>query len=135
MAQKIAAYVDDAGTKYGYSIEESLIDLWVDFAAAAGLTLAAPFNTTYADLAALQAVGGWSGAIAAPAGLSFRKQTLGLSESTGQQIASVQVPVGDVTHYDALEPTGATPFPTTAYTLTALQASIVGVSGEQRSGN
>ena len=135
MAQKIAAYIDDAGTKYGISIEESNIALWNDFATAAGRTIAAPFNTTYATLAALQAVAGWSGAVMLPTGYTTRKQTLGISDGAGLQIASIQVPVGNPVDYDALEPTGATPFPTTSYVLTGAQASIVGVSGEQRSSN
>jgi hypothetical protein len=135
MAQKIIAYADDSGTLYGLSVEESLFGAWLDFAEAAGQTLAAPYNTTYATLAALQAISGWSGAIAFPAGLSPRVQSIGLAEASGNQIATVQAPVGNKTVYAALEPTGAAPYPTTAYTLTGMKASIVGVAGEQRSGN
>ena len=136
MANKVIAYTDGAGTKYGVTEEESLQDLWIDFAAAAGDTLAAPYNTSYADLAALQAYSGWSGAIAAPNGLQTRKANIQINEASGgNPLTTVQVVVGSAANFATVEPTGATPFPTTSYVLTGTKGSIAGVTGEQRSGN
>lgn len=135
MAQVIVAYQDDNNNQYGLSEEESLQHLFVDYATAAGHTPAAPFNATYANLAALQAVSGWSGATAAPAGLNPRKLTLGVQDGTGNALATAQVAVGTEAMFAALIPTGATPFPTTNQTLTGATSNILGYVGESRSSN
>lgn len=135
MAQMIIAYEDDAGTKMGVSEEESLQNLWIDYAAAASISLTSPFNTTYTNLAALQAVSGWGSAIAAPSGLTPRKITLGVADGGGNAIATAQCVVGLPANYDAAVPTGATPYPTSPSTLTTASASVLGNAGEQRSSN
>jgi len=135
MAQVIIAYLDDAGTNYGASQEQSTQELLQDYATAAGVTPISPYNTTYASLAALQAVSGWSGAIALPSGYTPRRLTLFLGEAGGASLASVNAIVGNPAAYDAMEPTGATPYPTSAFTLTGMQASIGGSAGEARSSN
>jgi hypothetical protein len=135
MANKIIAYQDDHGTKYGATEEESLQALFADYCAVVEQTLTAPFDTTFADLTALQAVNGWSGAIAMPAGLTPRKVSLGLAEASGNGIATVAAICGSETVFAALEPSGATPFPTDAETLTGMTAAIVGTAGEARASN
>jgi hypothetical protein len=135
MAQVIIAYQDDAGTMYGASVEQSSQELFQDFATAAGQAPVAPFNQTFASLAALQAVAGWSGAIALPAGYQPRKLTLFIGEAGGANLASLPVVVGSPAAYDALEPTGATPYPTAGFALTTMLGSIGGTAGESRSSN
>ena len=133
-------YTDNAGTKYGVQVELSQESLLNDHCAAASITRTAPYGNAYATLAALQAVSGWSTAIAQPSGLNTRKLQLNLlddkttapSGATYSGLATIPVTVGDVATYDALYPTGSTPFPTTPVTLTAAQSQIAAAQGETR---
>ncbi len=143
MSQVIIPYTDDGGTKYGVSVELSQESLLNDYCAAKSVSRTAPYGVAYATLAALQAVSGWSSAIAQPAGLSTRKLTFNLlddktSAPTGASfgaLGNTAVTVGDTATFNAIYPTGATPYPETPATLTAAQAQVASAQGEQRLSN
>jgi hypothetical protein len=146
MAQGIIPYVDGYGTKYGVAQEIALNGVLYDLAKAAPGYSAptAPFGSTYGTLAELQAVSGWSGAIALPGGLTPRKLQVAVGDigdgnpqglSVGTVTGTTSVIVGDPALAAILEPTGATPFPEAALALTTAKAQIVGLTGESRSSN
>jgi len=130
------AYMDDAGTKYGASQEQSTQELLQDYATAAGVTPISPYDTTYASLAALQAVSGWSGAIALPTGYQARKLVFEITEADGLAFSRVSAPVGYFPDYAALLPAASGgAYSQNTVGLDWLSVAIVQMYSEIRSSN
>lgn len=146
------AYADDAGTKYGVQVEDQGNNMLNDLCASSSpaIVRVAPFGITYLTLPELLEQAGWSGAVAGGPGLITRKLALTVSDGYVSPLPStalppvpsfvpigmLQVPVGDVAVFDALEPTGAAPF-TNLMGIQLKQAGIfiTGSSGESRNSN
>jgi hypothetical protein len=144
MSQIFVPYKDGAGTMYGVQQEATIENILNDMAAHIAVTpRIAPFGLMFATLADLQAVTGWSGAIAAPAGLVTRKIAVAISDNNATppspavagNIGSFNAVVGDEVTFNALEPTGVAPFPEATSALSSVQAVIVGATGESRNSN
>jgi hypothetical protein len=140
MGQIIIPYEDAAGTKYGYSADADQQSVLDDYCAQAGISRTAPYGNQYASMAALNAVSGWSGAIAPPSGLQERNVRLGFGDNfdgntAGNQLANVAIVVGDIATFASLYPTGATPLPETARAATNMIVTVLGAQGESRLSN
>jgi len=139
MANVTVPYEDEHGTKYGMQVDAGLQALLMDLRVGASITPEEPFDSTFGDLEELQAADGWSGAIAAPAGLRPRTLTLQLTNSamgSEREVGNMlTIPVGDKATFAALEPTGEAPFPEMVTTLQSVAAGVTGASGESRTSN
>lgn len=145
MSQSIIPYVDGAGTKWAVAEEQANECLLNDYAQAQeSPARSAPFGLQYDDLAGLQAFGaGWEAVEMAPPGLVLRRLNLGLSDynasgapsGTSAVINAASVVVGDIATFNALFPTGDTPFPEVPTTLLQFGATIIAAQGESRNSN
>ena len=140
MGQIVIAYADDAGTKWALNADADQQSTLSDMLDQRSVSRVAPFGAQFANLAALNAVTGWEAVVMAPSGLSPRTISAGIGDSfggnvSGAGLASLRMVVGDVASFNAVEPTGLTPFPESTQTLANMGVTITGASGESRSSN
>lgn len=119
MATLYYEYDDDAGTKYGVTLNDAQQAI---YPSAVGT-----LSTGYSSLAALQAA--VSGTIPLPPGLNLR-----IINITDPFFGTAQLMVLTPAQFAAIEPTGATPFPLPPFSNTS-SPSITGASGEIRMSN
>jgi len=137
------AYMDDAGTKYGINLDLSVFDLLLDYIrttdASMPSTLLNPaslFQVAFLNLSDLQAVSGWSGAIALPTGYQARKLVFEITEADGLAFSRVSAPVGYFPDYAALLPAASGgAYSQNTVGLDWLSVAIVQMYSEIRSSN
>lgn len=119
MATQYYMYTDDAGTEYGVPLTDAQQALYT--------AIVGTLPASYASLAAFQVAN--PSAVAYPAGLAARYFNV-----TSAFFGTAQIVVLSTAQFDALFPTGTTPFPTTPVSFTD-PVAISGASGEQRMSN
>jgi hypothetical protein len=119
MATQWYEYDDDAGTKYGYQLDDAQVLMY--------FSLFGAVPTGYADLASLQAA--VPGLLPLPTGLLVRYFTV-----QSPFFGSAQIVALTQADFVAKEPTGSAPYPMPNFTF-ADSVAITAATGEQRNGN
>ena len=140
MGQVIIAYEDSHGTKYGLAYEANLHAISRDYLEQAGIPSNAPFPQYFASLAQLKAYPPWASAIEAPSGLIPRTISLQIGDAIlgllpEPVMTTVNVVIGELAAWDALFPTGETPFPHATVGLVMTYARLLSATGESRNTN